>query len=679
MKFRHILPILAMVSPLASLAVPAYPGLLTVKNPDGVAVQIKLHGDEYFSYATDAEGKLIYERNIDGAWQVAQRNGVVLTATAENIEMLRAEEMSIPGRQQMFDLNNGQGRYARLGPDERSMFPCSGEGDFLVILLAYRNTPFSMEDPQAFYTRWFNEKDFTYGDLKGSARDYYMSVSGGKFKPNFVVAPVVTLPKSSSFYVGSNKYANFAAAISTAVQTLDQQGFDFSRFDMDNDGKIDNIYFIYAGYGQADTGDTETIWPHKSSMENYRITLDGKLLTAYACSNELRGSAHYYNKDGVKAGIGTFCHEFGHVLGLPDLYDPAYSVSTEAQIPGDWSLMCNGPYLNDGITPAGFSAYDRWVCRWMEFEEMKGGNTYTLNPLSEEMKAYRLNVPTTDGGSEFFIFESRSKTGYDAYLPGNGMLIWHVDYDEGIWNQNRVNSTAGRPRCSVVIPDGMNVARSMWPSGSTIYGQCISPGLPNELKPFRNYNASMFTPTISDISYDANTRQSTFKYKDDAVAFDGVINDVKVWRNDEQKGFNVDWTPVQGATGYIVTVKRYNSTGASFIVDNYENKLISGTSIVIREDLPLMNQQHIVSVRAYGDLPSTRLYETEKFVPATLGVGEVGFENAEMVYGTRGGIVAPEGSQIYTLAGMQVTAEQLPAGIYLVRTPSGKTVKVVVR
>lgn len=677
MKFRHLLPVLAMCSPLAALAVPAYPGLIRQQSPDGSVVEIRLQGDEYFSYATDASGQWLMKADENGRYAIAMQNGARVAATAENIEALRAEME--PAAVQR--LGTG-GRYARLDTDGRSLFPTVGQGNkFLVVLLEYKDVKFTMSDPVDYYTRWLNQVGFNEGDLHVSAYEYFSENSYGKFKPNFVVAPKVTLPKSSKYYVGSGKYALFSLAISTALDELESNGFDFSQFDVDNDGKIDMVYFIYAGYGQADTGDTNTIWPHKSDMSAYGLRYDGKLLSLYACSNELRGGSHYYSKDLVKEGIGTFCHEFSHVLGLPDLYDPNYSSSTEAQLPGDWSLMCNGPYLDDSRTPPGYSAYDRWVCRWMEYTDLTSGQEHNLPALGDSPVAYRLKVPTTNGKTEYYVFETRYKERWDAFLPQSGMLVWHVDYDESVWNSNRVNSTAGRARCTVIPPVGCHINQAAWPA-SGVYGNFIATGFPNALVPANSYNQSSFKFAISPIVFNAGEKKTTFRYEQNPVLYSEVPNNVNAWRNTDagQKGFNVNFTAPDGATGYLVTVERRNSSGNVFTVDGYDNRRIESTFFTVNESEAMMAQPHRVQIRAIGPmLPSSAVYDSGFTInPATLAVGTVTADDLRNdIRVENGRIIAPEGAVVRNMAGMTVNPEAIPAGIYLV-TLGSQTVKVLV-
>lgn len=677
MKFRHLLPVLALCSPLASLAVPAYPGLIKQSNPDGSIVEIRLFGDEYFSYATDAQGKWIMECDDNGFWNVAVRAGQRLAATAGNIEMLQNIEEANFSRAAIEPI----GKYAELGDDGRSKFPCTGSGQYLIVLLQYSDTKFSMTDPQAYYNNWFNQENFVDGDIRLSARDYYKKVSNGLFNPNFVVSPVVTLPYSSAYYVGSGgKYTNFRAGAMWALRELVKAGFDFNRFDLDNDGVIDNVYFIYAGYGQADTGDKTTIWPHASSLSGIYGNKSGG---RYACSNELRGS-HKHLNDKTKTGIGTFCHEFGHVLGLPDLYDPNYDPKCDAIIPGDWSIMCNGSYLGDGCVPASYAAYDRWACRWLEYTDLQDGSSHSLVPLTSEAKAYRLTVPTTNGKSEYFVFENRTKQDIDTYIPNSGLLIWHVDYDYAVWRSNRVNSTATHPRCTIMPPTGKSISSGQWPAGGA-YGTLLSNGLPNSFNTF-NTVASGWTPTVYDIAYDAATSTATFKYAAKADAYDKVP-DVWVGKVDGMVGFRANWPKVEGAKGYVVNVTRRNSSGSLFNVDNYNDKMVEDNDIAINESSAMMAQEHQIRVRVLGPMmPSSKEFVSEwirpnemnAYDPSHSAVGTLFDDASEDVYVENGNIIAPAYAKVYNMGGIQTGTENLPAGIYIVRL-NNKVVKVVVR
>lgn len=670
MKFRHLLPVLALCSPLAALAVPAYPGLVKHTNPDGSSVEIRIHGDEFFSYITDAQGKWLMECDEAGQWKVMQRGGVNMQATAENIELLKNFEDASFARSATPGM-----KYAELSSEDgRSLFPCTGSGNYLIVLLQYSDTKFSMSDPQKYYNDWFNKENFEDGDIKLSARDYYRKVSNGKFTPNFVVSPVVTLPASSAFYTGGNKYRYFSQAIRTALRELETNGFDFSRFDLDHNGQIDNVYFIYAGYGQADTGLESTIWPHASSFSGTYGGLSGG---RYACSNELRGSHRYLN-DKTKTGIGTFCHEFGHVLGLPDMYDPEYKADCEKLTPGDWSIMCNGSYLGDGCLPASYAAYDRWACRWMEFTDLTDGQTHTLAPLTTESKAYRLKAATTNTSlNEYFVFENRTQQDIDTHIPGSGLLIWHVDWDYGVWRSNRVNSTASHMRLTVMPPDGLTVRDAAWPSTGS-FGNFIYKGMPNEFKTFNATEAS-WTPGIFNITYNKDTKVASFLYNTNPQVYSEMPTNVNKYLKADNTGFRVGFTAAPGATGYIVTVQRRNSSGNLYYVDGYNNKTVNGTEFAVNETSAMMNQEHKMVIRALGtEMPSSASYESEWFKPVNLGVNGIDIDNDFNIEVENGNIIAPEGAQVFNMSGIAAGTQNLTPGVYIVRY-GAKTVKVVVR
>ncbi len=691
MKFKHILPALAMLAPLAIQAKPAYPGLMRMSNPDGTSIELRLVGDENFSYATDAEGVNIYERDAKGFWVKAQLNGAELLNVPADVDRYRVSRYGAD--------YNGPMRAAQLpktatevDANGQSLFPTLGEEHFLVVLLQYADTKFSMDDPQSVYTGWCNEKGFTYQDMKGSVREYYEKTSNGKFKPIFDVSPVVTLPEVSSYYVDGDKYAKFYEAIKYALDALDDQ-IDFSQYDIDNDGSIDNIYFIYAGFGAADTPYTDVIWPHKSNLSRFGYIYDGKLMSAYACGNELRGST--YNKTTKYIdGVGTFCHEFGHVLGLPDLYDVTYSAATNATIPGKWTVMCNGTYCDDGKTPPEYTAYEKWCCRWLDLEEIKEGH-YEMASLSSEPRGIKLPIPRLGAtdlylSGEYYILESRSREGYDTYLPGDGLLLWHIDFGKTYWTSNTVNVQADHQRCTVVPPTGCNVDNAAWPANG-IFGDFIAPGYDSELGAFGRYNNVEFKPTFTNIKYDAENRISSFDYTNTPIVYSEVPEFGEFCKKEgftetSNPGFVIRWTKCPNAKDYALTVKRFNSSGSSYVVNGISEKLIGDVDeFVVEESLAMMKQRHEVTIRAIGEVTSTEC-ATKECVPYELGeyavnpsggVAEMEAENVE-VYGFQGMVVAPAGARVFSINGSEVRNENLSAGVYLVRY-GNKTYKVVVK
>ena len=214
------------------------------------------------------------------------------------------------------------------------------------------------------------------------------------------------------------------------------QGVDFSKYDWDGDGEVDQVFVLYAGKGEADGGAASTVWPHmyylSESDYGKSLSFNGVTVDTYACSAELNGY-------GKLDGIGTFCHEFSHCMGFPDLYDTGYSGWFGM---GDYDLMCSGNYNGDGKCPAGYSAYEKHECGWITFQDVthieEALHVAGLKAISEGGGAYVLKNKAHE--DEYYIIENRQKTGWDAYLPSEGVMITHVDYDAYIWWNNMPNT-----------------------------------------------------------------------------------------------------------------------------------------------------------------------------------------------------------------------------------------------
>lgn len=691
MKLKHLLTIAALAAPFAASAVPAYPGFITKTNPDGTTVEIRIHGDEFFSYVTNADNVLM-EQNAEGYWMPVQKNGVNVIATEAVINEMVSSKGALKMRQK-----SEQQRMAALDSDGRSLYPTIGEDiHSLVILMEYADTKFSIPDAKQEFSDWLNKEGYSNYDAVGSVRDYYVAASHGQFKPVFDVKGIVTLPETSSYYVGANKkYQNFHEALEYAVSELDDE-INFADYDYDGDGVIDTIYFIYAGYGQADTGDDSTIWPHQSSMTQYKITLDGKSFGPYATSNELSGLG-YYRDELIMDGIGTFVHEYGHVLGLPDLYDPNYRDS--AIIPGKWSTMDSGSYNLNKTCPPLFSGYEKWVCNWLELEDVEEGKSYTLLTSDQENRALKIPVYRrgNENKKEFFILESRSNSGgWDQGFADSGMLIWHIDYQSMYWAQNAVNSTPAHPRVFLVTADGSGnpflsnygmADKATWP-GTYTQNTFISPETKITLDVYTSGGTN--DSFITSIAYDNELRQSTFNYNvvkeaPDVTTLMKTPNSLYNERGREVNTVRFYWDAVEGASGYNLTVWRETEDGEILYV-NGANELAVGN--VTQYDITnissfLWTEKMYASVRVVKELPSTAISNIVEFVPDELErVPMSSIENVVTkdvnIYSVKGQIIAPEDARVYNLGGVEVGKENLSAGIYIVRYEN-KAVKVVVK
>lgn len=679
--------------PLLASAKPAYPGLLSRTLPDGTAVNIRIHGDEFFNYVTDENG-LLMKGGANGIVDYKlDANGAKIKATPVLLEEMRAQAYeNLTPMMKESAKNGGPSRMASLNSQGRTTFPTTGDVHFLVVIIDFADRHWTLADPVTEMTKKLNGPDYNYEGALGSLRDYYIKNSNGMFTPTFDVVGVVTLPNTSQYYAGNGKYDNMKEAVVEAARMIDNE-VDFSKYDYDNNGEIDNIIYFYAGYGQADTQDPSCLWPHNSSVINQGVSLDGKKLGNYCIFNELNGGQHYNDKDLQLDGLGTPIHEFGHVMGFPDLYDPLYE---NLATPSDWSVMDSGCYNGDGHVPPLMSGYERWVFNWVETSRIntQSGDHYEIKALSDGGAPYRHNVYTNDGtlyNNEYFLFETRKADSWDAKLPGDGMLIWHIDYDRSTWMGNRVNSTASRPRCHLITADGSanyslgtsnGAKQAAWP-GNTNY---ITPE--TDIQLFSNYLLSRgpIPHYFTSIEYDAANGVASFDYDKitSTPTATTVLNTPVRTENALGNPTNVvrfTWDPVEGATSYKLTLYRVNSSGTIF----YENLLNERDLGNVTEytntfSANKMGIEFHAYVRPVLTIPSSRKSNEVVFIPNNLESSSVEAiaPAASVIAGGKGEIIAPADAQIFTIDGKQTGRTNLHPGIYIVRTANAAQ-KVIVR
>lgn len=448
MKKIFAIAIAALCCCVSTLAVPAYPGWRSYTQPDGSVIRIRLHGDEFCHWTTDASGQTV-ALDADGFYRPVSE--AQLNARRIKARAARAEA-------------NARRRYA---PAKAGV--ASGHKHFLVILVEFSDVHFSSSTANADFTALLNQTGYNVNGGTGSARDYYYDNSGGAFEPIFDVYGPVRLDNNQAYYGGNDSDGDDLRpeyAVKEGCQSLDSS-IDFSIYDNDNDGEVDLVFMYYAGRGEADGGSEDCIWPHQWEITyaGISLTLDGKKINKYACSNEI---VQY--SDGLKmCGIGTACHEFGHAMGLPDFYDTDYTTNGEAGGLYAYSSMCSGSYNNEGRTPPYFNIEERILLGWQQpsiIQEFGQSGTYTLTSVSGNV-AYKT---LTDMDGEYFVYECRSKTDWDAYIPEAGLIVYHVDKSsrkvsiDGVsspvtaqslwtnWSQhNAINENGSHP-CFYVVP-----------------------------------------------------------------------------------------------------------------------------------------------------------------------------------------------------------------------------------
>ena len=362
--------------------------------PDGSQIAVYQYGDEHFHWITNAKGE----------WLMVDKDGFYKVIKALSAEEVRAKQMAAP---------------SRVAQAQKVASPLNIAPRGLVILVNFQDVTFetSKAEMDSMLTGKNYTRDYSYNyngknyvvSSEGSAWKYFYDSSNGHYDPQFDVVGPVTVSKNMAYY-GKN-VNDFDAApwtmVKEACQLVDDS-VDFQQYDNDHDGYVDFVYVIYAGYGEADGGDKNTIWPHSYWLLDAGITckMDGKYVDLYACGNEMDSYTDHHT------GIGTFCHEFSHVLGLPDLYETT-GYGTHKTI-GAWSILDYGPYNNDGNTPPAYSAYERFFMGWLmprlivdaenvELEELQKSNSALLISSSDQHNLIGNDPkPTT-----FYLLENR--------------------------------------------------------------------------------------------------------------------------------------------------------------------------------------------------------------------------------------------------------------------------------
>ena len=456
-------------------AVPAHKGKVTITQPDGTTVTLRLHGDEYLHFTTTEDGYSVV-KGADNFYRYARREDGKLVATdmvahdmasrssAEKAFLNSTEKYQAPDmteQMQQMQTNNRSRQRKALAQHKAAQYDYNNFRG-LLILVEFNDKEFSRDDYAELMNDMVNQENYTgYTDLQGrkqtytgSVRDYFNDNSDGKFKPQFDVYGPVKINYSQ---YDANGTDNAWDLVRAAVNAVDDQ-VNFKNYDRDNDGYVDLVYFIFAGNGSNYSGnDSRLFWPHRSAF--YYFRKDGVNLGDYASSVELAGWTD--SPSTVKIdGIGTICHEFSHVLGLPDFYDTDYAQNGQSNDPGDWSVMAGGSYFNDGRTPVGYSLFERFAVGFANVTTITGEGSYTLENIDNSNTGFRLK---TSVDKESFYLENRQRTKWNYYLPGTGMLVFRVDSTStSVWDYNTVNANPSHNYYEMLRAGG-------WRNGASSY------------------------------------------------------------------------------------------------------------------------------------------------------------------------------------------------------------------
>ena len=419
---------------VAAFAVPAKPGVKRVLTlSDGTTVTATLIGDEYGRFWRGADGKS-YQKAAGAAFYQEVNSQVVVNTARQH----RAKA--------------NQQRMRRLAPRRTSgAFQNKQKG--LIILANFSDLSFKSENNNALYQRIANEKNFSEGKFKGSMHDYFLAQSEGQFDLQFDIVGPVTVSKPYSYYGKNNDDGEDTKAAEMVIEALKLANgeVNFADYDWDGDGEVEQVYVVYAGNGEADTGIEDTIWPHEYTLSFAKDLgdgsgsqiFDGVTIDTYACGSEL-------NSYKVVDGIGTMCHEFSHCMGFPDFYDIDYS---GGQGMFAWDLMCDGSYNGEGYLPAGYTSYERWVAGWKEPTVLETTQSISNMKALQDEGSDTYVIYNNGNKNEYFLLENRQQKKWDAGIPGSGLLILHVDYDEDLWYSNQPNDDPKHQRMTWIPAD----------------------------------------------------------------------------------------------------------------------------------------------------------------------------------------------------------------------------------
>lgn len=449
MKKLYLMLSMLFAFGMAANAVPAKRIQKVITLANGTQVSVELRGDEYLSWWEGTDGtayRATADENVFEAFDLEAQKPAAAARRA------RAEQGRVARLARVKNsLKGADDKMRGLGGDHITY---KGVKKGLVVLVDFKNKKFADGHDLEYYKNVINGKDFSDEEegYVGSVRDYFLAQSNGQFELDFDVVGPVTMSKNYGYYGNDGAYQKDEKVYEMIKEASDgiQDKVNLKDYDWDGDGEADQVFFLYAGLGQASGGSAGTVWPHESELRYWPCGVlsysTGKINT-YACANELQpetqGSSRY-----ISAGIGTICHEFSHCLGFADMYDTTggggYGMSV-------FDVMDQGSYNGNGFVPCNYTAFERIYAGWVEAIELESPATVKdMKSVSDYGRPFIMyNYKNTN---EYFLMENRQNTGWDKGLYGsNGLLIVHVNYVPSRWANNSVNSSAEKIQCCTVV------------------------------------------------------------------------------------------------------------------------------------------------------------------------------------------------------------------------------------
>lgn len=708
---------------LSVWAVPAKRGVwCSISLVDGTEVKAQLVGDEFLHYYVSEDGTKYVQDEATGFY----RKMTDEVATRRRSAVRRAQ---------------AQGRQKRMLRKAQASNAFQGTKKGLIILVQFTDSKFKSGHDLALYERIANDENYSGNNFRGSIKDYFKAQSHGLFELDFDVAGICQLQHPYAYYGKNNSQEEDVKPgemVAEACLWAHEHGINFSKYDWNGDGEVDQVFVLYAGHGEASYKDANTIWPHmyylSASDYGKSLSLDGVTVDTYACSCELNG-------DGNLDGIGTFCHEFSHCMGFPDLYDTSSDGGWFGM--GDFDLMCSGSYNGDSKCPAGYSAYEKAECGWLTLKDMTNIEQETsivgVQPMSADGDAYIIKNKGHE--DEYYILENRQKTGWDSYLPASGLMITHVDYDADIWGWNMPNTSGKYEDANGNTKTNDHQRLTIFRAGnsSSDYGDS------SDLYPYRSNNTLTKTSSPAATLYNTNSNGSKYMHvaiKNIAIASDGTASftlskDVQEENPDTPvtpSGSTMLYESFNKCTGTGGNDSKFsgNIAGATASKDNYDvvgwtststiyeaNKCVrlgksgtagnitspsftvngsailtfkaarwdgskDGTNLKLSVSNGMLSQSSVTMTRGAWTDYDVKITATGNVkVTFTAGSGRFFLDEVKVTDASTSGIQeisASRSSSIvayYTLGGIQVAAPS--SGIYLARYADGTIKKVVIR
>ena len=584
----------------SAFAVPAKRVPTNITQSDGTKVTITMMGDEWsHSYVTSDFKTVgigndgdVYYRTSSGlsnvrAHEIVQRNAAELGFLSKNTTIMGLDALTKSNpRSKARSMS-----YTNPMKVGSTQVPTTGTPRVPVIVIEYSDKKCS--NPLSTFTS-------TYTSGSSSVYQYFYDQSNGLYRPQYDVYGIYNLNKTRATYGGNDSSGNDVGVAQMVYDAViaSNADIDWTQYDNDGDGEADVVIVVYAGVGEAQASSTvpNSIWPCQWTLAygNYygdgpgSVTLDGIKIDRFGVFNEINGS----KDNGTQMdGIGTFCHEFSHCLGLPDFYDTGsgnhyYGI-------GSWSLMDYGSYNNNGYTPIGYSAYEKNFMGWINLLTPTENSFYTLPKFNQKSAstdiAYKVTSPLNS--NEYYILENRAQQGWDSYIADEGLMVTHVTYKADRWSANTVNKQA--IQLFTIIPADNTL--SDYNEETDLYGES-NHSLTDSSTPAAklNMNSSGTLPNsgagymgkpLTEINLNSDGTVSFWYIKGNEPHYAPVLNDAS---NVQNTSFTASWTDetdAQYVSSYDLQVNEQgSSTSNVYSLVSSTSGLSNGDKIILVDE-----------------------------------------------------------------------------------------------